>query len=584
MPEPLREKHRIPEEIEGIQVNFCKNPSCANFGVPASQKKQPRGPGAANKERDTYIVGGSKNKVPQLKCELCGEYPTIKSNQAIYEESLRLSEYFVPRVVSCPNPECSNHSVSITTRKAYHSFGKTRSGSQRYRCKECKTTFAVGKSTLRQRKPHKNIQVFQLLMNKMPFKRICETADISMPTLYNKIDFLQRQCLSFAANRERKLLEGMPIKRLYLGVDRQDHTINWTDSADKRNVVLHALGSADNDTGYVFGLHLNFDPTIDPSEVREKAIDYGDYNLKAPFRRYARVWLPSDYMEAVHKGNYPSSHEGPLQKGIESAYREASDREDIEVSEGMDYDTSLPLKGMQVHAEYTLYGHFFFLRKLLKGVERVRFFLDQDSGMRAACLAAFVEEIKKGSCDAFYVRINKELTINEKRQALAESRKEWNSLKKSYPGNRDSELKLLMIKESIKRLEAFGKWNDKWVYHPFPNMSEPEKAVCYLTDMGKYDEDHLAWLYNKASLHAIDRFFMQVRRRISLLERPISSPSSGGRRWFGYSAYNPENVVKLLDIFRVFYNYIETGNDRQTPAMRLGLARNRISMENIIYY
>jgi len=55
-------------------------------------------------------------------------------------------------------------------------------------------------------------------------------------------------------------------------------------------------------------------------------------------------------------------------------------------------------------------------------------------------------------------------------------------------------------------------------------MSEPQKAVCYLTDYEDYDPDHLAWLYNKASLHAIDCFLMQVRRRLSLLERPIPRP------------------------------------------------------------
>ena len=56
--------------------------------------------------------------------------------------------------------------------------------------------------------------------------------------------------------------------------------------------------------------------------------------------------------------------------------------------------TQLPHKGMQVHAEYTLYGLFFLLKKLFTGVEKVRFFLDQDSGMRAACLGAFQPEIQ----------------------------------------------------------------------------------------------------------------------------------------------------------------------------------------------
>ena len=112
----------------------------------------------------------------------------------------------------------------------------------------------------------------------------------------------------------------------------------------------------------------------------------------------------------------------------------------------------------------------------------------------------------------------------------------------------------------------------------------PQKAVCCLTDCGDYDADHLARLYQKATLHGIDRFFMQIRRRLSLLERPIVTPSKSGRTWYGYSAYNPASVVKLLGIFRVFYNYCAAGKDGKTPAMRLGLAKGVVSLEDIIYF
>lgn len=129
-----------------------------------------------------------------------------------------------------------------------------------------------------------------------------------------------------------------------------------------------------------------------------------------------------------------------------------------------------------------------------------------------------------------------------------------------------------------------GKWHDRWLFYPFPDMSEPEKAICWLTDLHDraYDEDHLAQLYSKASLHGIDRFFMQARRRLSLLERPISTASSEGRKWYGYSPYNPAIIGKLLDIFRVFYNYVETGEDKQTPALRLGLVSKKIKEDDIL--
>ncbi len=77
---------------------------------------------------------------------------------------------------------------------------------------------------------------------------------------------------------------------------------------------------------------------------------------------------------------------------------------------------------------------------------------------------------------------------------------------------------------------------------------------------------------------------MQVRRRLSMLERPISSASKVGRTWNGYAAYQPENIVSVLDIFRVYYNYCLAGKDKKTPAMRLGLAKTVIGPRRIIYF
>src|SRR3989304_1612219 len=89
---------------------------------------------------------------------------------------------------------------------------------------------------------------------------------ISWKVLYHRIDFIHQQCLAFAADRERKLAT-LSIRRLYLAVDKQDHLVNWTERKDKRNVVLSAIASADNATGYVFGIHPNFDSSIDRDAV-----------------------------------------------------------------------------------------------------------------------------------------------------------------------------------------------------------------------------------------------------------------------------------------------------------------------------
>ena len=576
---------RVPEAVGGIQVNYCKNPICQNFGIPASDKS------TRKNVNDGYTASGGGTSVHALRCKFCGESPAIKSNLAIYEELARLlDDLKTAPTPSCPDSQCANHIIPVNAGKGhYQSFGKAASGSKRYLCKACGRTFAVSsKSTLRQRQPDKNQIVFSLLMNKSPMRRICEVADIHPETLYQRIDFFYRQCKAFVAAHERQLLEGLAIPRLYIAVDRQDYTVNWSNQHDKRNVVMHAVGSADHSSGYVFGMHLDFDPSLDPAQIEADAAARNDQAISHPFRQYARLWLKADYVDSLRQRRRMRGRKNRIMKDVTTdvtdTYDTHADRQDVEAPLSQSFDTTLPDKGMQVHSEYTLYGHFFYLKHLFGGVEKVRFFLDQESGIRAACLSAFCDEVKARKADAFYVRINKDLTVNERRHALAISRDEFDKAKNQYPALADSEVEMLLIQDRLRHMATIGKWSDRWLLHPFPSMSEPEKAACYLTDYGDYAPDHLARLYSKASLHSIDRFFMQLRRRISLFERPIATSSAQGRSWFGYSPYNPEVAMKMLMIFRVFYNYVAVGEDKKTPAMRLGLAKMKASLDDIINF
>lgn len=521
---------RIPVAVDGLQVNFCKNPICLNFGVPASTEKQPRGPGSQNAGRDRYILSNHTPSRIKLVCQVCGESLPIKSNQGIREELDRLAGYLgeVPEP-ACPDDTCPNHGVGVSESQDYQSFGITCAGAKRYRCRACRKTFSVNRNpTARQRLSDRNADIFNLLINKMPFRRICEVAQISMDTLYRKIDFIHRQCLAFAANYERILPE-MNLHRLYLSVDRQDHVVNWSHANDKRNIVISAVGSADNTTGFVFGIHVNYDPELTPSDVEADARFCGDDQAKPPFRRYARLWLDEDFAEAlVTNGRKKTARRGRgLTDDIQSQYQQSLDREDIETPEDVKTSQSLPRQGMLVHAEYTLYAHFLLLHRLLANVGKVRFYLDQESGIRAACLAAFANEVQENRCDAFFVRINKDLTINEKRRLKAQSNRTLEEFRDSssiYTEVSDFDLRLILIQQRMKALVSIGPWQDRWLFYPFPDMSEPEKAICWMTDLGdrSYSDEHLARLYARGTLHGIDRFFMQVRRRISLLERPIA--------------------------------------------------------------
>lgn len=374
-----------------------------------------------------------------------------------------------------------------------------------------------------------------------------------------------------------------------MATDRQKFVINWATRKDRRNIQLLAIATADVETGYVFGMHLNFDPHLDPDAVSADMVRFGDEKLTKPFRRYARVWLPQDY-EAERRLRTPAERaeaemraaQQDLEGEIERAYEEALAREDIESSDMLANERKLPHIGMQVHEQVSMNAHIQFVARLLGRAEKLRFFMDQESGLRAAFMAALTERIQARTADAWYVQVLKETTVDTKRRAIKAAMKRFAMARIARPDLGESQVELAMIKEEMARAKTLGHWRDKWVAHPLPIMTEPEKRVCWLTDLGDYDEDHAARLYLKATLHPVDRFFMQVRRRLSLAERANSSSGNQGRVWNGYAAYRPSSLVQALEVFRVYYNFCQCGEDRMTPAMRLGLARGPVAIEDIL--
>jgi hypothetical protein len=115
-------------------------------------------------------------------------------------------------------------------------------------------------------------------------------------------------------------------------------------------------------------------------------------------------------------------------------------------------------------------------------------------------------------------------------------------------------------------------------------MNEPEKRVLCFSDTGDRDESDFGWMLARANLMAVDRYFMQVRRRLSVLERPMSTSSQAFRRWHGYNAYSPVVVMQLLEIFRVAYNFHLAGGKKSTPAQRFGLTDKPWSLADLLRF
>jgi hypothetical protein len=189
------------------------------------------------------------------------------------------------------------------------------------------------------------------------------------------------------------------------------------------------------------------------------------------------------------------------------------------------------------------------------------------------------------------------MTIGARRNAVSSARRALEHLRMHYDsmdvGISLDDIAIMHLEGQIKQLRSHYRatqfrpvnWQEHSISHPRPGMNEPEKRIVYLTEQAyEIDPEELAKLMVRGTLGGIDRFFMQVRRKLSLMERPIGTASKMRRTWYGYSPYNPRIIQKMLDIYRVYYDYVKVGQDKMTPAMRLGLARSPLKMEDILYY
>lgn len=593
---PAKRSHRFPPAAAGIQVNCCKNPKCGNFGVPPKAGAPARGgvrvPRTAPYEPGDYRVVATGKDLPALHCQLCGDTFPMQSNLAIAEELLRISAYLEPIVPRCPNETCALASVPPAP-EHFTRFGTNAHGTPRYKCVGCRKAFAFGgRSTRRQRRTHQNRDIFVHLMNAMPLRRIIKVLEMSPSQLYDRIDFLHDQCSLFAGARERTLLEREDLGTRYVSVDRQKLVVNWHSKKVRKNTLLASIATADQATGYVFGVNVNFDPALDAEEVEKDMLRFGDQSLPRAFRRYARVWLPADWDAAAAAAAPAAAARKQLDDRIEDAYAAALGRGDIEDGEGPARSSRAPVKGMLLHEQVVMYAHIRLVTALLGRAQKIRFFTDQESGIRAAILTAVPARVTRRTADAFYVKVLKEMSVDKKRSLVGATKRRLADIAAAH-GVPLEAAELLAAQEELAKMVPIGKWGDRWFKHPISDMREPEKSVCWLTDIDPVETDpvkrkhqvsHQALLHLKATVTAVDRFFMQVRRGLTLAERAVASSNTDRRLWFGKSAYNPEVLVKVLGVFRTYFNYCEVGKDGKTPAMRLGLARGPVAPEDIIYF
>lgn len=592
-------RRRLPEaSADGIDVNFCRNPLCSAFGV-RPYPYDLRGRRNLPKHARDHRVNGASDSF-HLRCNVCGSTSTVKNNNAISEELARLELLFcgTKREPGCPRAECENYFSPLQDYPhLYRKAGKTagsRSSSgkqlQRWQCKTCKATFTLIPPAHRHQKSHLNGRILELVTGKMPLSKLVKRMDISFPALYDKIDFLAEQCRRLMADRESRISD-MPPRYWRLSTDRQDINVNWPTREARAGIVVGLLVTADQSSGYVLGIHSQFDSEVDPDEHEAKVQAEGDLHRRKADRRYGRLWTAAEYARSLRldfKRNERSREAVRAALKNEFGFVD-EDLPDLEVPTP---DRQLPHRGALVHLDVLQYAHMLFLRRLLgESVASLLFSVDEDAGLKGACISAFQDLIKRRRAHIAMVTFNKEANSDEKRAHAAvvgQRLKPHREALPLFPKWLVEEL-LLANSEEFRGLprdagQRAQHLATNWFLYPFSTKAEPEKRVKLLTGGRGLGKLALARRLRLASLHPSDRIMMMLRRSSAGLERGISTPRNDDRIWSLYAPYDPAMVQKLATLNRFYLNYVEIGKDGKTPAMRLGLAKGRIYHRDLLRF
>ncbi len=548
-------ERRLPLPFEGVDVNFCRNPQCSGLGLSPDPYKRPLGSPAAPPEAIRGVVAGSRHS-EFFTCPTCSTNHRLKNNKAIFEEYNRLKDLqqVDPIAPGCRNPECENLGKSLAAHPdQYRSFGRTAGGDPRHQCKCCKKTFSIGRATRRQKRSDKNPLLYRMMVNGVPFLKMCSIAQVSYHDIYRKIDFIYGQVRAFRA--EREVFDGIDWMKVgsRFATDSQSLKMNWPTKRERTQIIVQHLCTAHARSGYIMEAALQFDDKASHDKVEAEMALVGDDLLSKCFREHGRLWSKTEFEDYISK----------LQKQKRIKEEELY---------------QLPHSGALVRYDIMQFAHALRLRDMIGDAEgKFVFVTDGDAGLKAAFCAAMAGLIKQDRADIALVFFNKKMNNDLRNAAWSAGRSvlagqtglsvsQINKLSdEDYAYLVDTEIAASLVGQDLRM-------GFHWPYH---TKSEPDRRIELLTDRPGRDYRATARLLRLATLRSVDSYFNKFRSNLRFAARPQVSETNARKAWDKYYLYKPEIMVKLTEIYRFHHNWV--GYDsKETPAMKLGLARGRI--------
>jgi len=584
-----------------IQFNYYTNPFCKWHGLP--QGKIP------NSRKNRYkLSGGDAEKIiicnsdhPDPTKGVFNCFTSIYSNWSVAEEIKRLIRIstirdWEPKYVfhkeDCPKVDLT----PFGNPKSFYKRGKSKSNSQKWQCKSCgKYTNVLpnrnNSITYHQQRSDILHLFTKLLLNRTPITRTCEILGIGRGTYYDKLEFVYRRCLEFLERHEIKPLQEKEFKEMWLNTDKMTYFLNNVrkkgmggskyDELEESNFPTNVTITADVFSRYVFRSDVAYDWNISMNDIEEDTIEYKEDHLNDFVKKNARIPKYSHYPQP------PSQNDTQTNSDYYDDMAKIRQREKY-------------IDGLHVNSTYTTIAHYWLIKQLIRASEW-RFVTDEDKSLTTSMYRVFAKEFRLSDAYHFFCKTDKTKTrkeaFDEFKMAKVELL-EWASIKeidtKSLRKIAYFKLKELFQTHQFHKTVSSGTgsynvYANNKIEHPLATIDRGFRWVDCTSDLSSLEPKEIASLIVNVNDNAVNTFIQNIRRRLSILERPLTTARGDGKSYI-YSNFNPKYAQMSLTILRTYYNFClpfktkEGKNPRaETPAQRLGIADKQFDLKDIIY-
>ncbi|WP_254119020.1 hypothetical protein [Bacillus sp. FJAT-29790] len=109
-------------------------------------------------------------------------------------------------------------------------------------------------------------------------------------------------------------------------------------------------------------------------------------------------------------------------------------------------------------------------------------------------------------------------------------------------------------KEVSTSLGTHFEYADNPILHPLTTIDRGLRSVDCTTNLSSLEPKDVAALIMNVNDNATITFIQQIRRRLSILERPLTTARGDGKSYI-YSNFNPKYAQMAITILRTYYNF-----------------------------